>query len=155
MGRFGFISKSDNSSEPAPWMKKLMNAAGRSWDSEGSMNVDFEQCDNHWHMNVSPSIREFAGGGETDGAQVFARFTFNLPRFMKVFDKTPRVRFHGSVESQLPPGLDISGPVLGMEVFVAVFGMPLPGQPVTEVAYVTGPKEGMVEPRVSNLEEDE
>ena len=126
--------------------KKLTEALDKVYQSPYGVCTYVEKCPkcrDHYRVIIYPAMREYVGG-ECDGQTVFARFIFDVNKFVKMFDKTPRV-FFDSAQSGACPFVIFKGRIVGEPCEVFVMTSPPQDAPPNEREYKVGPKKGQVE----------
>lgn len=131
-------------STPPPFLTKLTEAIGQCWNSMGSVGCKLSQRGaNNYEVLFFPALREVYGG-KSDGEVVFPGFSFNIGKFVRVFDGEPKVAFD-NLRRQLIPHLSFKGLIDGADVQVNILECPPGGQEAIERVYTSGPKKGTVE----------
>ena len=93
-----------------------------------------------------PAIREIVGGAE-DGMTYYPGFIFNIPKFIKLFDKGTGKVALDCVRNDITAHLVFSGNIDGNSVKIAILVAPPDScQLPAERMYVFGPKKGTIEP---------
>jgi len=137
----------------APSFLPRLNAyLSKAWGSLGSISISINQPNpNEYDIMFFPAVRELHGG-KTDGEMYFPGFTMNIGKFVRVFDKNPSPRvIFDCLQRETIDHLLFIGRIDGYKVKVAILSGPPQGQQPVEKVYMQGPKKGMIEPIVENL----
>jgi hypothetical protein len=140
MGNY-FIS--GNTKEFPPFIGRLAETVAKSWESQGSVACKFAAKEDKYEVMFFPAIREVLGG-KTDGERCYAGFQFNIGRFVRIFDKCPKVLFDCMKRNTVEHIIFI-GQIEGKNIKVAITAAPPTGQTPIERIYATGPKRGTIE----------
>src|SRR5262249_42465400 len=119
---------------PPPHIEKLSDYLVQAWNSQGSMSVSADEIETGWSVVVMPALRELVGGAE-DGQQIFARFSIDISKVMKAFDKRPRINFD-SAQGVSAPFIILRGRVDGIKCYVVIVSEPPIDCEVSELAYL-------------------
>lgn len=137
---------------PPKELESLAQVIARYWDG-GSFSFKAVLDDGVWHLVAYPSLREIVGG-EHDGGVIFSRFSINISKLMRKFDKPPKVIFD-SATGYMVPLIFMDGFLGGTRYRVTFFSVPPPDSDVSEVYHSQGPKKGTVEPKQFEDDDDE
>ncbi len=127
------------------FLKKITFAVGKSWASKGGVSLQAMQNEDaedgiNCTIIAYPAVRELIGGKQ-DGQTRYARFKLNINRFIKVFDKMPKITFDSGM------GAAFVGFIDGVCCRIIISPVPPCGVAPSEVSFVEGPKKGTVEVR--------
>lgn len=131
---------------PPELAERIENAMEIAWKSPGGMALDAnkcQDCEGHWHIMICPVVREVMGG-KHDGSQQYARFIVNINKFIRMFDKRPKI-FFDTAQGESVPHIIAVGIIGGYKCDVSLMCCPPTNMLPIERVYAAGPKKGTIE----------